>query len=374
MSNTSCIYCGGKTKKFGKTKAGSQRWRCLSCKATFVRKIDNSAKLLKTFLEWLFGPKRQNDMPGAGRTFRRKCKKFWEIWPIAPITGEVYRVIFVDGIYLARNVVILIATSKDYVIGWYIARSENSKAWGALISRIPPPEVVVTDGGTGFEKARKRYWKQTEVQRCVFHVFLQVKKETTSRPKLLAGRQLYDLAKMLLKVKTQDDAIAWLGAYNEWHIIWEEFLAEQTRNEVTGKLEWTHARLVKARNGLDLLIKRGHLFTFLKPELTIDGPLPATNNKIEGGINAQLREMLRRHHGLSLLRSAKAVFWWCYMHSECPASAPEILATMPTDDDIAELYRSAAYEPQKREGSQEWGDGLVWAELRHALPWRIEWD
>jgi len=38
------------------------------------------------------------------------------------------------------------------------------------------------------------------------------------------------------------------------------------------------------------------------------------------------------------------------MHSESPLPTAEILATMPTDDDIAELYRRTAYEPQKREG------------------------
>ncbi|MBQ9042969.1 MAG: IS256 family transposase, partial [Eggerthellaceae bacterium] len=94
----------------------------------------------------------------------------------------------------------------------------------------------------------------------------------------------------------------------------------------------------------------------------------------EGGVNAQLRDMLRKHRGLSLMRRAKAVFWWCYMHTECPLGAAGILATMPTDEDIAELYRQTVYEPQKRDGPAEWGDGLVWSELRHALPWRVEWE
>ena len=89
---------------------------------------------------------------------------------------------------------------------------------------------------------------------------------------------------------------------------------------------------------------------------------------------AQLREMLRRHRGLSTLRRAKAVFWWCYMHSECPLPPAEILQAMPTDDDIAELYRRIAYEPQRRDGPAEWGDGLVWAEMHHSTPWRIDWD
>lgn len=139
----------------GKTAAGSQRWLCKSCRATTTHKLDNTAKQLKTFLKWLLSNERQADMAGGGRTFRRKCSKFWSIWPLAPITGEVHHVVFVDGIYLARNVVVLIACTQEHVIGWYLARSENSRSWAALMGKIPPPDVVVCDGGTGFEKARQ---------------------------------------------------------------------------------------------------------------------------------------------------------------------------------------------------------------------------
>lgn len=313
-------------------------------------------------------------MEGSGRTFRRKCAKFWKIWPIPRPTGEVHRVVFVDGLHIAKNVHVLIASGEEHVLGWYLARSENSRAWSALMSPIPPPEMAVCDGGSGFEKARKAIWPETKVQRCTFHAFNQVKKQTTSRPNLAAGKELYAIAKMLPRIRGYEEAIAWLEIYNDWCMRWEEFLSERTVDRETGKADWTHARLVTARNGLNPLIKRGHLFTFLDEGLVGDGPLPSTNNKIEGGINAPLREMLRIHRGMSTLRRVKAVFWWCHMHSEAPMSVAEILKTMPTDDDIAELYRSSAHAPQKRKGPQEWGDGLVWAELHHSQPWRIDWD
>ena len=133
MSRQKCPICAGDMIRYGTTAAGSQRWRCSSCKATTTRRIDNSAKLLRAFLGWLLSGKRQADMPGGGRTFRRKCARFWRVWPIAPVTGEVHRVVFVDGIHLARNVVVLIAATEDHVVGWYMARSENSRAWAALM-------------------------------------------------------------------------------------------------------------------------------------------------------------------------------------------------------------------------------------------------
>lgn len=366
--------CGGEMVRNGKTAAGSQRWLCKSCRATSTHKLDNTAKQLKVFLGWLLTNKRQADMTGGGRTFRRKCAKFWEVWPLAPITGEVHHVVFVDGIYLARNIVVLIACTQEHVIGWYLARSENSRSWAALMAKIAPPDVVVTDGGTGFEKARKKVWSSTRVQRCTFHAFCQVRAQTTSRPKLQAGVELYGLAKSLLKVKEVGQALEWIESYSEWCDRWDEFLAEKTRDEESGKMRFTHERLVTARNGLNRLVSKSLLFTFLDPELLEGGAIPSMNNKIEGGVNAQLRRMLRDHRGLSTMRRVKAVFWWCCMHSECPLTSAEILKTMPTDDDIEEIYRQAAYGPQRSEGPAEWGDGLVWAELRHALPWRHDWD
>ena len=62
----------------------------------------------------------------------------WQLWPFSPVVDEVHEVAFVDGIHFSRNVVVLIVLTPDHVLGWYAATSENSRAWGVLISRIVP--------------------------------------------------------------------------------------------------------------------------------------------------------------------------------------------------------------------------------------------
>ena len=114
------------------------------------------AKDLDEFLAWLLGRRRQVDLPGGGRSFRRRCVPLWQLWPFSPIIDEVHDVIFVDGIHLGRNAVVLIAQTPDCVLGWYAARSENSRAWGALMSRIAPPALVVTDGAAGLRGRARR--------------------------------------------------------------------------------------------------------------------------------------------------------------------------------------------------------------------------
>ena len=82
----------------------------------------------------------------------------------------------------------LIAQTPDCVLGWYAARSENSRAWEALMSPIAPPALVLTDGGSGFATACKNIWPTTRVQRCTFHAYCRIRQTTTTRPKLEASR------------------------------------------------------------------------------------------------------------------------------------------------------------------------------------------
>lgn len=371
-----CPVCSEKMVKNGRTAAGTQRWKCTACKATSVNRIDNSAKRLEEFLAWLLSKKTMAEMPGQGRTFRRRTRDLWELWPLPPLVDEVHRVVYVDGIHLGRRAVVLIACSDEHVLGWYLAREESSRAWEALISRIAPPLMVVTDGGSGFEKARRAAWPQTEVQRCTFHAFCQVRRYTTSRPKLQAGVELYGIAKALLKVVDRNGAAGWLASYLRWCVRWEAFLAEET--VIDGRRELTHERLVRAKASLDRLISRGRLFTYLDERLTLDGPMPATNNRIEGGVNAPLRQMLREHRGMGLTRRVKAVFWWCYMHCEHRAGAAETLRVMPTDGDIAEVYNGLSAQDELAGVIPKWGDAVMWSEL-HMVDYthqafRHDWD
>lgn len=153
---------------------GTQRWLCKSCRVTATHRIDNGAKLLKTFLDWPFPSRTQAETRWGARTLRRKRAKFREARPMPQPAGEAHRVAFVDGLHIVKNVHAPIAGTDGHVVGRHLARSENSRAWAALTSPIPPPGVVVADGGGGFEKARKKAWPGTRVQRCAFNAFNQV--------------------------------------------------------------------------------------------------------------------------------------------------------------------------------------------------------
>ena len=112
-----------------------------------------------------------------------------------------------------------------------------------------------------------------------------------SRPNTFAGIELYELAKELLKVKSEEEANDWAGRFGDWMIKYKDFLSEMTVDE-NGNKRPTHERLIKAERSLIRLLKENTLFTYLDDKLSVQFKVPSTNNRIEGGVNAQLRDML----------------------------------------------------------------------------------
>ena len=374
MNQVRCFNCGNICVKNGKTKAGTQRWLCKECSDSFTNPIDNSTKQFVQFQHWLFSKAVQKEMSGAGRSFRRKISKFWEIWPMQPKMESPMNVVYVDGIYLSRKACILICCNEENVLGWYLCRYENSRAWEALMQRIAAPAMVVSDGGPGFRKALKRVWPKAKLQRCTFHAFCQVKRYTTGRPKTIAGMELYMIAKDLLMIKDLGQAANWVTRLINCRIKHKTFLSEMTRDE-KGKLRPMHERLLKAERSLARLVRQNTLFTYLDESLSYGEELPSTNNRIEGGINAQLRTMLRNHRGMSIERRIKAVFWWCYFHTPKPLSASEILKVMPTDRSISKLYKAMNERSKLEDSIPTGGDAIVWHELHKSNSYSIYlWD
>ena len=167
-----------------------------------------------------------------------------------------------------------------------------------------------------------------------------------------------------------EDAQEWIGAYQEWCTRWKDFLEEKTRRP-EGGWEYTHERLVRARNSLNKLISQGLLFTYLDPTWTHQ--MPAMTNQIES-TNAQLRQMLRDHRGMRLTRRMKAVFWWCYIHCPHPQPAATILATMPTDAALENAWYHASQTHQATGIIPGWGEAICFNELHHTTPYHNTWD
>ena len=197
MNVPHCPFCRRRLHRGGHTSSGKTRWRCRVCGISQVQQIDKRTHQFKQFMKWLLGRTLMRDMPGGGRTFRRHTAWCWDLWPVFPTVDEVHPVVFIDGIYLGRQAVVLIASTPQHVLGWYLAKTEHSGAYQGLMKRIAVPYMVVSDGGTGFAKALRTQWPDTKHQRCLVHASRRVTQFTTQRPKTAAGRDLLVIARAL---------------------------------------------------------------------------------------------------------------------------------------------------------------------------------
>ncbi|NHM14934.1 IS1/IS1595 family N-terminal zinc-binding domain-containing protein [Xiamenia xianingshaonis] len=244
MPKPKCKVCGAAMMKNGKTKAGTQRWRCGRCGASSVRKIDSAAKALAMFVRWLLGKLAQCELGIPARTFRDKTARFWSLWPILPACDEAHHFVYMDGIWLVRNkAVVLIACTDAHVIGCHLAKSENAKDRACLMQGIAPPDVLVCDGAGGIGKAMRAAWPETRIQRCA-----------TTRPKTQAGVDLYAVAKDLMRVEDSTEAAVWMARFQGWCAEYEGFLRERSE---TDRHKYRHERLGKARRALVELCSLG---------------------------------------------------------------------------------------------------------------------
>ncbi len=314
------------------------------------------------FVGWLTSTHTQDGAgTGSARSFRRRHAWCWNVEPVIGITGEIYDEVQLDGTYLAHGWCLLLAVdgTTGTVIALQWCDTEKTAAWTALLTRIPPPRVVVTDGGSGLASALKACWPATKIQRCLVHVQRNVRSYLTSRPRTDAGKTLRAISLTLTKITTREQAAAWQARLHAWHQVYGDLITQKTYLTDTrvrpawahanATWWWTHDRLRKAYRLLERLTRTGVLFTYLDPDLT-DLNLSSTTNRIEGGANHPIKDLLRRHRGMTSDHQRRAVEWWCYLHSTKPQPPASLIRpehwqpSTPTTDVINEPIGPTGYD------------------------------
>lgn len=149
-------------------------------------------------------------------------------------------------------------------------------------------DAVVLDGRPGI----RELFHDVPVQICQFHQVAVLKRYLTSKPKLEAGRELWEIGRTLSKVK---EAV-FVEALIQWHLKWKIFLMERTDTEDGAHWQYTHRRIRAAYRSL--MTNLPYLFTYQKyPELHISN----TTNSLDGSFS-HLKDLLRLHRGLKRQR------------------------------------------------------------------------
>lgn len=292
--------CRARMQKRGRTAAGTQRWLCVSCNKSGVReRSDTRTRHLRArFVSWLTGTQELGAIAKDLDLCRdRLTDLFRPLWslpaPRPPARIERVRVLIVDGVYLSgRTNAALVGRTVEQVCSWSFAERECLVAWRAFLAQFDHVDVIVMDGQKGLYEAVRSCFPAARIQRCLVHVERFVRTCISSRPNTLAGRELWRLTRSLWDVRTRDDARTWTTSFEAWCARHDAFLRERSRSPETGRWWYTHRKLRAARSHLRNALP--HLFTFTEVSL-----VPRTTNHVEGGINARLKELVRRHRGLS---------------------------------------------------------------------------
>ncbi len=314
--------CGNKLKKYGKTAAGSQRYCCAFCRKTetdqrpFITQINRK----KIFHEWLLG---KNELGYFAtqycvsvKTLQRWFTDFWD-QGIDPKNLSISdQIVIIDGYVLEEGCVLLLVKTVEKVIFWTFVERETYLNWHACLSQLRGhPAAVVCDGQKGMQRAIKELFPRVLVQRCHFHVQQRNRQLLTMNPETLPGIAFNNLVKELPKIKNHAEYRAWLLQYQSWMNRHKNYLSQKTfvpfdteyiyKNFTKGKRNYsfTHQRLRAAVYQIKTALP--NLFHYLNNSI-----IPKTTNHIEGGINSQLKLLLRLHRGLPLQKRKHLVAYF----------------------------------------------------------------
>ena len=180
---------------------------------------------------------------------------------------------------------------------WDYVKSETNKGYLSGIEEISRRgisiQAIICDGRKGL----LALFTDIPIQMCQFHQVKIVSKYLTKKPKTPAGIELRALSLQLTKLNKADFS----NSLEKWHCKWDDFLKERTVMALTGKSQYTHKRLRSA--WLSLKRNLPWLFTFEDyKELMISN----TTNALDGSFS-DLKNKLRNHNGLSILRKKKFI-------------------------------------------------------------------
>lgn len=186
--------------------------------------------------------------------------------------------------------------SKQILFKQYV-KQETNKLYLQGVEEIGRRGIkiqsVICDGRKGLFQL---FETNIPTQMCNFHQVAIIRRYLTKKPKLQASKELWEHT--LLLVKT--DKESFVGGLEDWLKKWEPFMNERKVDE-KGKKRYVHKRLRSAYRSLKNNLP--YLFTWYD---FIDLKIPNTTNAIDGHF-ADLKNKLRNHNGLSIVRKKKFI-------------------------------------------------------------------
>lgn len=287
---------------WGKTTKGKSRYFCKVCKTSSQWKRGDKKAVAhnKVVLNWMIGNQSQKEVSQA-KNISVRTLRYWvdkcKLMPHEHAPVCIENTVIIDTTKIGYEEYVVIARTKERLLGWVYAKSENQNAYERLLKYVCAG-TFVTDGHRASIAAIRHLHPYSRIQRCMVHVVRKARSFITTRPRTRYGKDLLELINKLTHIRTRRQKRRWINAYFMWKRKSHKFLLEKSLQPKNGKLinRFKHRYLRGARVHIDKALP--HLFTYVPYSYQI----PKDTNHVEGGINSRLKELIYRHRGLSVIK------------------------------------------------------------------------
>jgi len=274
-----------------------QRYKCAACGRRFI--LTARIKEEEIWIDYLEGKQTYRQLATKYNCSTKTIQRKIDIITAARITSfPAVANVLMDTTYFGRKLGVMVF--KDSISGVILykqyVKQETNQLYLSGIEEISrrgiKVQAIICDGRKGLF----HLFEGIPVQMCNFHQMAIIRRYLTRKPKMQAGKELWEHVKLLMKT----DKESFEGGLTAWHSKWEDFLNER-KTGADGKNRYVHKRLRNAYRSLKTNLS--WLFTWYDhPDIQI----PNTTNAIDGHF-ADLKNKLRNHNGLSVARKKKFI-------------------------------------------------------------------
>ena len=266
------------------------------------------------FEKWVIGRRTIHQLSQESKCSIRSLKRLLKIYlntnPKLTIRPSQKTNLLIDGTYFSNGICLIVYRDAKvkYTQFYRITNGEHfteiREDLGNLIKLGLQIESVTCDGHKAMLKAIRYALPNTLIQRCIVHIQRDCRIWLTQNPKSEAGVELKRIVSKLHLIKTQNDKVFWLNAFDYWYEKYSEYINEKSFNPETERYWYKHKMVRRSYS----TIKRAlpNMFYYLENK-----EIPKSTNSIESFFG-HLKNNLNIHRGLSYENRKQFLKWYLY--------------------------------------------------------------
>ena len=200
---------------FGKTSRQKQRFKCLQCNITYVRKrkdrkIDNEQRWFQLWVTESYSIRQLSNISRHSEFKLKQIKNYWLNQRPKKINDfKKYKYLIYDGTYFHETgcLLKLMHVEDQAIIDNVYAQKEGyltAHPWFLQLKQQGlNPRFITMDGEISTMRAVKDVWPKTKIQRCLYHIQRESLRWLRTYPKTQAGKDLKRLIMGICSIQSK---------------------------------------------------------------------------------------------------------------------------------------------------------------------------